>query len=155
MLTQPKASGPVNGPPFAAMFHATLIPMAVAAPLIVLVFWATRQGRGGLAAFLGVCLAWAFFGSGLYVMKKVTNANPLSILAGALAVYLGQVICLGFVILVLADAAWLDGRAFGLSILAVALLWQVIQVVAYMRVRKPVYDLPADEPTDPAPHRHS
>ena len=37
------------------------------------------------------------------------------------------------VIVALQDAAWLDGTAFGLSALAVALVWQVFQVVAFMR----------------------
>ncbi|HEY8652139.1 MAG TPA: hypothetical protein VIL87_03450 [Dermatophilaceae bacterium] len=139
-MMQPQA------PPFAAMLRAAVIPMVCTAPVIVLGFWATRQTRGGLAALLGVSIAVAFFASGLYVMKRVTTANPLSVLAGALAVYLGQVIFLGIVILMLSGAAWLDGRAFGLSVLAVALVWQLSQLVAFARLRKPVYDEPADEP---------
>ncbi|HEY5474017.1 MAG TPA: hypothetical protein VIK32_12610, partial [Candidatus Limnocylindrales bacterium] len=66
-------------------------------------------------------------------------------LAGALAVYLGQVIFLGLVILSLSGADWLDGKAFGLSILAVALIWQLAQIGAFIRLRKPVYDEPAQE----------
>jgi ATP synthase protein I len=104
------------------------------------VFWVARQTRGGLAALLGVCVALVFFAGGLYVMKRVTNANPISVLAGALAVYFGQVIFLGLVILSLSTAHWLDGQAFGLSILAVALVWQLAQVVAFLRLRQPVYD---------------
>jgi len=123
--------------------------MAAAGPVIVLVFWLTGQARGGLAALLGVVIAVAFFASGLYVMKRVTTANPLSVLAGAIAVYLGQVIFLGIVILLFSGADWLDGQAFGLSVLAVALVWQVGQVVAFVRLRKPVYDAPAG-PAGPA-----
>jgi ATP synthase protein I len=93
-------------------------------------------------------VAVVFFASGLYVMGRVTNANPLSVLAGALAVYLGQVIFLGVVILTLSGVQWLDGTAFGLSVLAVALIWQVLQVVAFIRLRKPVYDEVADKPTE-------
>jgi ATP synthase protein I len=145
-MTQPQASGPAQSAPFAAMLRAAVIPMAAVAPVIVLVFWITRQARGGLAALLGVSVAVFFFASGLYVMKRVTSENPISVLAGALAVYLGQVIFLGLVIFSLSGADWLDGRAFGLSILAVALIWQVIQVVAFVRLRKPVYDVPSDLP---------
>lgn len=131
--------------PFAAMLGAAVTPMAVTAPIIVAGFWITRQTRGGLAALLGVFIAVVFFASGLYVMKRVTNASPLSVLAGALAVYLGQVIFLGLVILSLSGADWLDGKAFGLSILAVALIWQLSQIGAFIRLRKPVYDEPAQE----------
>jgi ATP synthase protein I len=81
-------------------------------------------------------------------MGRVTNANPISVLAGALAVYLGQVIFLGVVILTLSGVHWLDGTAFGLSVLAVALIWQVCQVAAFMTLRKPVYDEPADQPVE-------
>lgn len=130
-------------PPFTAMLRATVVPIAAVAPLIVAVFWFTGQTRGGLAALLGVVIAIVFFAGGLAVMGRVTNASPLSVLAGALAVYLGQIIFLGIVILTLSGAEWLDGRAFGLSVLAVALIWQVVQVVAFVRLRKPVYDVPA------------
>ena len=143
-MTQQQAPAPP--PPFEAMLRATVIPMVCAGPVIVLVFWVTGQTRGGLAALLGVTIAVAFFASGLYVMKRLTNTSPLSVLAGALAVYLGQVLFLGLVILLLSGASWLDGQAFGLSVLAVALIWQLVQVVAFVRLRKPVYDEPADEP---------
>lgn len=144
-MTQPQASGPAQVSPFAAMLRGAVIPMAGTLPVVVLGFWITRQTRGGLSALLGVSIAVVFFASGLYVMKRVTNAHPLSVLAGALAVYLGQVIFLGLVILSLSGADWLDGTAFGLSVLAVALVWQVSQVVAFIRLRKPVYDEPAQE----------
>lgn len=145
-MTQAHASGPAPVPPFAAMLGATVIPILATVPVIVAVFWITRAARGGLAALLGVSVAVVFFASGLYVMGRVTNANPLSVLAGALAVYLGQVIFLGMVILTLSGAHWLDGTAFGLSVLAVALIWQVSQVAAFLRLRQPVYDEPTDEP---------
>jgi ATP synthase protein I len=148
-MTQVQASRPVAVPPFAAMLRATVIPMVATVPVIVVVFWITRAPRGGLAALLGAVVAVAFFASGLYVMGKVTNANPLSVLAGALAVYLGQVIFLGIVIFTLSGAHWLDGTAFGLSVLAVALIWQLFQVVAFLRLRKPVYDNPVDQSDEP------
>ena len=143
-MTQAHPPRPVPAAPFAAILGATVAPMSAAVPLIVAVFWITRASRGGLAALLGATIAMVFFAGGLYVMGKVTNANPLSVLTGALAVYLGQVIFLGVVILTLWGVHWLDGTAFGLSVLAVALIWQVSQVVAFMRLRKPVYDQPAD-----------
>jgi ATP synthase protein I len=147
-MTQAQAPGPVPVPPFAAMLRATVVPMAASVPVIVAVFWITRQSRGGLAALLGATIAVIFFATGLYVMGRVTNSNPLSVLAGALAVYLAQVIFLGVVIFTFSGAAWLDGKAFGLSVLAVALIWQVCQVVAFMRLRQPVFDQPVAEPAD-------
>ena len=150
-MTQVHDAGSAQVPPFAAMLRATVLPMVATTPVVVAVFWVTRGTSGGLAAMLGVAIAVVFFASGLYVMGRVTNANPISVLAGALAVYLGQVIFLAVVILAFSGADWLDGTAFGLSVLAVALIWQVCQVVAFMRLRQPVYDEhadPAGEPSD-------
>jgi ATP synthase protein I len=144
-MTQPQASGRAYGPPFAAMLRGALSSMVATAPVIVLAFWITSHARGGLAALLGVVIAVVFFAGGLSVMKRVINSNPLTVLAGALAVFFGQVILLGFVILVLSGADWLDGRSFGLAMLAVALVWQLSQVVVFIRLRKPVYDVSADE----------
>lgn len=150
--TQQQTPGAAPAAPFAAMLRATLVPLAVAAPVIILAFWVTRGTRGGLAALLGVVIAAVFFAGGLHVMARVTNVNPISVLVGALAVYLGQVLFLGVVIFFLTGAAWLDGKAFGLSVLAIALIWQVVQVVAFVRLRKPVYDLPAGTPADVSAH---
>lgn len=135
-----QASGLANGPPFDAMLRGALIPIGCSVPVIVLAFFLTRAARGGLAALLGVGIAVAFFGGGLLALKKLTNANPLTLLAGALAVFFGQVIFLGLVILAFRGASWLDAQSFGLSVLAVSLVWQVSQVVVFIRLRKPVYD---------------
>lgn len=134
---------PAPAAPFAAMLRGALVPSLVAAPLVVIALWVARGSRGGLAALLAVVVTIAFFAGGLAVMKRVTNANPLSLLAGALAVYLGQVLFLGIVIISLSRASWLDGTSFGIAALAITLVWQVGQVVAFVRMRKSVYDVPA------------
>ncbi|MGZ4601220.1 MAG: hypothetical protein ACXVYY_13520 [Oryzihumus sp.] len=134
---------PAPAAPFAAMLRGALVPSLVAAPIVVIALWVARGSRGGLAALLAVVVTIAFFAGGLAVMKRVTNANPLSLLAGALAVYLGQVLFLGIVIISLSSASWLDGTAFGIAALAVTLVWQVGQVLAFVRMRKSVYDVPA------------
>jgi len=147
-MAKPQVPGPAQVPPFTAMLRATVRPVAAAVPVVVAGFWIARGTGGGLAALLGVATAVLFFAGGLYVMGRVANANPISVLAGAMAVYLGQVSFLGVVILSLSGARWLDGKAFGLSVLAVALIWQVCQVVAFTRLRQPVYDEPADQSAD-------
>ncbi len=127
------------------MLRATVLPMVASAPVIVGVCWVVGSARAGLSGLLGIVIALLFFAGGLYVMSRVVRANPLSVLAGALAVYLGQVLFLGVVILSLSGADWLDGTSFGLSVLAVALIWQISQVVAFIRLRKPVYDAAGEQ----------
>jgi len=128
--------------PFAAMLRGALAPSAAAGGVTCLVLWATRRGPGGLGAFLGLVVALAFFALGLLVMRRIVSEHPLSPLAAALAVFLGQVTFLGAVILTLTGAGWLDGLAFGVTVLVVALVWQVSQVVAFVRMRTDVFDPP-------------
>ncbi|GAB3586065.1 hypothetical protein [Calidifontibacter terrae] len=132
-------------PLFAAMLRAGVLVSAVAFPIVVIVFWLARDARGAAGAALGALLALVFFAAGLMVMTRVINEHPISVLTGAIAVYLGQVIFLGLVIVIFSRQSWLDTTAFGLAVLAVALLWQVAQVVAFVRTPKPVYDLPENE----------
>lgn len=147
-MTQTQTAGPTSVLPFAAMLRAAVIPVAVVTPVIVLVCWIIGQARGGLAALLGALVAVLFFASGLYAMKRLANGPPMVLLTGALAVFFGQVIFLGLVILAFRGADWLDGESFALSVLAVSLVWQTSQIVAFTRLRRPVYDEPAGEPAD-------
>jgi ATP synthase protein I len=99
-------------------------------------------------------VAIAFFALGLVIMRKLDSAaDPLRFLASAMAVFLGQLIFLFVVIVSLQGADWLDATAFGVAALAVALVWQVFQVLAYVRSRKPVFDAtpPAVQDEESAP----
>lgn len=149
-MTQPQASGPAQPPPFAAMLRGAVIPTVCTAPVIMLVFWVTRQTRGGLAALLGVSIAVVFFAGGLYVMSRVVNASPLSVLSGAVALYFGQMIVLGLVAVGLSGARWLDSIAFGISVLVAVIAWQVFLIVAVVRARRPVYDTPRSDASEVA-----
>ena len=135
--------------PFAAMLRGAFIPTLVVGPVAVIVAPFLGGGRAALGALLGFAIAIAFFALGLFVMRKLDSAaDPLRFLASALAVFLGQLMFLLVVILALKDATWLDGTAFGAAALAVALVWQVFQVIAYVRSRKLAFDAPAETGQD-------
>ena len=134
---------------FAAMLRTALLPSAACGVLAIAVLWVMRGLSGGLAAAGGVAVALVFFGAGLLVMKRLATDNPMTLVTGALAVFLGQVIFLGVIILTLSTADWLDGVAFGAAVLVVAIAWQVFQVVAFARTRRPVYE-PSPVPDDAA-----
>jgi ATP synthase protein I len=130
--------------PFAVMLRGAFLPTLAVGPVAVLIAALTAGGKGAYSAALGFAVAIAFFALGMVVMSRLNSAaDPLRFLASAMAVFLGQMIFLLLVIVALKDASWLDGTAFGLTALAVALVWQVFQVVAFMRSRRPVFDAPA------------
>jgi ATP synthase protein I len=138
--------------PFAAMLRGAFVPTLVVGPVAVVIAALASGGKAALAAFLGFAVAIGFFALGLLVMRRLDSAaDPLRFLASAMAVFLGQMFFLLLVILALKDADWLDGTAFGLSALATALVWQVFQVLAYVRTRRLVFDPPAAAGQDAPP----
>lgn len=142
----PRATPPV-GAPFAVMLRGALLPTLAAGVLVVVGFGVTRGAAGAGAAAIGVAIAVLFFAAGLKVMIRIVEANPVAVFAGAMAVYLGQLIFLGVVVIVLRPVTWLDGWACGIAVFVTTIVWQVFQVRAYLRMRKPVYD----DPGRPAP----
>jgi ATP synthase protein I len=135
--------------PFAVMLRGAFLPTVAVGPVAVVVAAIVGGGKAALGAALGFAISLAFFALGLVVMRKLGGASdPFRFLASALAVFMGQMIFLLLVIIALQGASWLDGTAFGLTILAVALVWQVFQVVAFVRSRRLVFDAPADSGQD-------
>lgn len=125
--------------PFATMLRAGIVANVVCFPVLAIVFWVINGPKGGGSAAIGVLVALVFFAGGLGILQRVPNDNAMLLMASALAVYLGQVIFLGIIILALSGQDWIDGWAFGLSVLVTALAWQVAQVTAYLRAPKAVY----------------
>ena len=135
--------------PFAVMLRGAFLPTVAVGPVAVVVAAIVGGGKAALGAALGFVIALAFFALGLIIMRKLGGASdPFRFLASALAVFMGQMIFLLLVIIALQGASWLDGTAFGLTILAVALVWQVFQVIAFVRSRRLVFDAPADSGQD-------
>ena len=125
--------------PFATMLRSGIVANAVCLPVLAIVFWAINGPKGGGSAAIGVLVALVFFAGGLGILQHVPDDNTMMLMTSALAVYLGQVIFLGVIILLFSERDWIDGWAFGLSVLVTALVWQVAQVAAYLRAPKAVY----------------
>jgi ATP synthase protein I len=143
------ATPPGTRDPFAAMLRGAFLPTLGVGPVAVVVAAIVGGGKAALGAFLGFAIAMTFFALGLLVMRKLDSAaDPMRFLASAMAVFLGQMIFLLLVIVALKDADWLDGTAFGLTALAVALVWQVFQVIAYVRTRRLAFDAPPQNGQD-------
>ena len=135
--------------PFAVMLRGAFLPTVAVGPVSVAAAAILGGGKAALGAALGFVIALAFFALGLLVMRRLGGAlDPFRFLASALAVFMGQMIFLLLVIIALQGATWLDGTAFGLSILAVALVWQVFQVIAFVRSRRLAFDAPHENRQD-------
>lgn len=113
----------------------------------------------GSAAVVGVAIGTVmvclFFGLGAVVLDVVASLAPAASLLVALLTYTLQVVLIGLVFVGLNRSGLLDetidARWLGGSVIACTLTWLTVQVVASMRVRIPVYDLPGSRPAAASP----
>lgn len=140
-MTSPPRAGSSAGAPFATTLRGALLPSALVG-LGAVGVCAVVRGIGTLpSGLLGLFVALAFFGSGLALLSKLLrDSNPLTFVAVAMTIYLGQVLVLLGFLIAFRDAAWLDGMVFGAVVFVVTIAWQVFMVRAWRRARVPVYD---------------
>jgi ATP synthase protein I len=120
------------------------IPTVIVGLITVVVLFIMQGGFAGRSAVLGAILVLLFFSFGQYVVGRVLATNPELGLAVAMVVYLTQLGVLLILIRVLRDVNWLDGRAFGIAIIAGTLAWTLGSVVMLSRHKTTVI-----ETTDP------
>ena len=100
-----------------------LIPTTVVGILFAIGSTIFTDAQAGYAALGGMALTLVFFVFGQYIIGRVLLTKPEIGLGVAMIVYLTQLIVLLVLIKLLRDAPWLDGKSFGISILASTLSW--------------------------------
>lgn len=129
--------------PFDTMLRTAFVPSLGAGVVTAVVAWIVAGGRAGLSAAFGAALALVFFTAGLLVMRKVLDLNAVTMMAAAMAVFFGQLILV--ILVMVAATSILDLRPGPtvLGVVVVVLVWQIFQVLGFIRSRRPVYDAPS------------
>lgn len=120
------------------------IPAIVIGAITVLALLLLEGGFAARSALLGAFLVLVFFSFGQYVVGRVLATKPELGLGVAMLVYLTQLGVLLILIRVLRDVNWLDGRTFGIAIIAGTLAWTLSSVFMLSRHKTTVI-----ETTDP------
>ncbi|MFI9625517.1 hypothetical protein [Streptomyces sp. NPDC052042] len=105
-------------------------------------------GQGALGGALGTVVAVAFFGIGLALLERVGRRWPELFLGAGLLVYMTQILVLVLLLRGFRDATFMNGRAFGIAVVACVLAWLVGQVWTHVRSRTP-YVVPATGEPEP------
>ncbi len=155
MTTAPRTSNPGHrsggiGPVVRPALLVTLGIGAAAATLAAVV-----AGSAGLTgALIGTAMVAVFFGFGAVVLDVVARLAPAASLLIALLTYTLKVVLVGLVFVGLhrsgAMESAVDARWLGGTVIAATFGWLAAQVVASMRARVPLYDLPADSDATPS-----
>ena len=149
----PTPTGPMtSAQATSVVLRAAVVPTLVVGVLAVILGAVLKGGNGALGAFLGATISIVFFAGGQWAIDKVLAGNPDTAMAGALLVYVVQILVLFVLIAVLKDATWLDGRVFAATIVACTLTWVGASVVAWNRTKvlyvEPVSTVSTDREAD-------
>lgn len=119
----------------------------LAAALCALVGWLVADLATGLSAFLGGGVAVAAFLLGTWAISLVLEHLPGVEVAGALALYLIQLLLLVSAVLIMRELSWINVRAAAFGLLIAGLAYQIGQVWAFLTARMVAVDvaLPGDE----------
>lgn len=150
MTTAPRISGSGNrsGSIAAVMRPALLVTLVIG--VVAAALGLVLDGSAGLfGTLIGIGMVVVFFGTGAAVLDVVARLAPAASLLVALLTYTLQVVLVGLVFVGLTESGALesavDPRWLAGTLIAGTLGWLAAQVRASMRVRVPLYDLPADE----------
>ncbi|GAB3116770.1 hypothetical protein GCM10027160_26290 [Streptomyces calidiresistens] len=121
---------------------------AAAGALAILVGALAAGGAGALGVFLGVLVGFLFFASGQFGLARVGHRWPELFMAAALVIYITQVGVLLVLMILLRDATFLNGPAFGAGVLVAMFAWIIGQIRTNLKVKTPYVVPTADSSTD-------
>lgn len=123
---------------FRVLFRGAAIPTAITGLLAVAAALLLGRGIGGaIAAALGCLVVIGFFGMSLLVMRWTADSHPANAFGAAMVSYTIKIVALGLTFVVLRQVEAFDNEAFGLSVLACALVWLGFEVRAFTRAQLP------------------
>jgi len=147
MTTDTEPPRPSQSGAARAMLRGAAVPALGVSVICVAVATWLRGTPGLWGSLLGVTLVFAFFATSLVVLGRVRAAEPGVALLVALGLYTMKVVALAVAFVVIGSAGWLGDPlhrgSLGLTIIVCTLTWTTTQVVAAVRHRQPLYDLPA------------
>lgn len=120
---------------------------AFAAGLVMtLVAWLAADGTAVRSVAVSTLLVVVVIGFGVFTLNTVASIMPSATVLVALVTYTLQLVVLAAVVLTLARNGMMDDtfdrRWFGGGVAVATLAWMIAQIVAHLRARIPVYDLP-------------
>ncbi len=126
--------------PFDTMLKTAFVPSLIAGIITAVIAVLVAGGRAGISAGFGALLALGFFAAGLLVMRKVMDVNAVALMAAAMAVFFGQLILVIIVMVLATSVLELDAAPTVIGVVVVVLVWQIFQVLGFVRSRRPLYD---------------
>ncbi|MBA0051590.1 hypothetical protein E0L36_12000 [Streptomyces sp. AJS327] len=119
----------------ARMLLQCAVPTALAGAVAAAISGVLAGGKGAVGAASGALVVILFMGMGLAVLQWVSRSHPQLFQAMGLLLYVTQLLLLFVVLAVFQDTTLFDTTAFGLALLAAAIVWVISQAVAHMKAK--------------------
>ncbi|MBP8879519.1 MAG: hypothetical protein KBG77_00260 [Dermatophilaceae bacterium] len=117
------------------MLTVGVLPALFVGLIAAVVSWITHAEHGALSSLVATVLTLAFFTGGLRALRLVLGGGAGLALAGALVVYIGQLIALTAAFLALRQMSWVESIPFALTAITVTITWQIGAITAFSRSR--------------------
>ena len=140
------------GDPYLAMLRSGAVPALVVALVCTIVFAVVDGSQGLAGALTAAAVVVVTFASSMIVLRRTARLGPLVVFMVAMVGFTTKVLLLGLFLVLFRDATWMSPLAFALTAIASSLAWTTGEVVAFMRVRTAIFDVPGpDAATGVAP----
>ncbi|MFE1755031.1 hypothetical protein [Streptomyces anandii] len=111
------------------------VPTAAVGVVAVAVSGAVAGGKGALGAAVGVLLAIAFMGLGLYVLQWTARTLPQLFQAMGLMLYVAQLLLLMIFLALFKGTSLFNAKAFAFSLVIATVVWMAAQARAHMKAK--------------------
>jgi F0F1-type ATP synthase assembly protein I len=128
-----------------AMLRYALWPAVVTAVIGIVVASVLQGVQGGVSALIGGIVAFASSMATWWLMRKTAALNPMMVMTGALGGFVGKMIVLLLVMMVLREITWLHILSLAYTMLAVVIVWAVMDTVAFRRTKLPTLIVNTDD----------
>ncbi|MFW6694028.1 hypothetical protein [Streptomyces sp. MAR4 CNX-425] len=121
----------------ARILRGAAIPTALAGVVASVVSSLVAGVKGGVGAAAATVVVLAFFGLGLFALQHFSRKHPELFMGIALLTYTTQILLLAVVMGLFKDTTLFSTRAFGLTVLAAALVFTAAMGRTHFRLKMP------------------
>jgi ATP synthase protein I len=148
----------VAGPtaaPWLEILRKCTVAVALLAAIMVLTALMTGGAPEALSALFGSAVVVLFFSISLAVGHFAGRDNPSGALGLFVAVYALKVVGFAGVLYLLGVPAWLERTWFFAAAVGTVIVWQIVEVYVFSRMRHQLYDPAGHRPAGGAGNEHA
>ncbi|WP_419997863.1 hypothetical protein [Streptomyces boninensis] len=119
----------------ARILKGAAIPTALAGVAAVIIASLVAGAKGGIGAGAATVVVMIFFALGLLALQHYSRKFPALFMGIAMITYTTQILLLGIVLAVFKNTDLFNTKAFGLTVLATALVWVGAMARAHMKLK--------------------